>query len=216
MWHDGTNPAKTSSAPFAWDWPWMTGCLLAIRSRTGCPPGSTGNHATARLRPRTRRSCRLGGWLPHRRRTARYATAVYAGETPALPGGRLFRSDLGTAWPLSSNPTPAAIAPGFCFGRVHAVPAGGVGGCTIAGVLRGTLRLCMRAGRPRLSMGIENCRVLGTESGRVDLLSRGGSVATEAGRPTRERGRLARIRCGTMEPTQQRQARRPLHGIGRG
>ena len=61
--------------------------LAVIVSRTGCPPGSTGNHATALLRPRTRRARRRGGWLPHRRRAERNATAVHAGGTPALPGG---------------------------------------------------------------------------------------------------------------------------------
>ena len=70
----------------------------------------------------------------------------------------------------------SAITPGHCFGREHAVDAGGVGGCYIAGELSGTLRQRMRAGRPRsrvgslfplvlllerthVSMGIENCRV---------------------------------------------------------
>ena len=50
-------------------------------------PDSTGSRARALLWPRTRRSCRRGWPVHHRRRSARYATAVQAGETPALPGG---------------------------------------------------------------------------------------------------------------------------------
>ncbi|MCY3757479.1 MAG: hypothetical protein OXG96_07125, partial [Acidobacteria bacterium] len=37
----------------------------------------------------------------------------------------------------------------LCFGRAHAVPAGRVAGCQIAGTLSGTQRECMRARRPR-------------------------------------------------------------------
>ena len=51
------------------------------------PPRSIGKHATDLLRPNLRRSRRQGGRLPHRRHTERLATAVHAGETPALPGG---------------------------------------------------------------------------------------------------------------------------------
>ena len=73
----------------------------------------------------------------------------------------------------------AADPPRICFGWDHAVPAGGVGGCHIVGILSGSRRNRMRAGRPRsqvgrlfalvllleVSMGIENCRVLGAERG---------------------------------------------------
>ena len=81
---------------------------------------STGNHARALLWPGSRRFCRWGWRVHHRRRSARYATAVHAGETPALPGGASLpqcsrhslalpsnatrpavRSVLGTAWPFS-------------------------------------------------------------------------------------------------------------------
>ena len=51
------------------------------------PPRSIGKHATDLLRPNLCRSRRQGGRLPHRRHTERLATAVHAGETPALPGG---------------------------------------------------------------------------------------------------------------------------------
>ena len=46
-----------------------------------------------------------------------------------------------------------AAAPGLCFGRAHAVPAGGVAGCRIAGKLGGTERERMRAGHPRSRVG---------------------------------------------------------------
>ena len=46
-----------------------------------------------------------------------------------------------------------ATAPGLCVGRAHAVPAGRVAGCDIAGKLSGTQRECMRAGRPRSRVG---------------------------------------------------------------
>ena len=46
-----------------------------------------------------------------------------------------------------------ATAPGLCFGRVHAVAAGRVAGCHIAGKLSGAQRECMRAGRPRSRVG---------------------------------------------------------------
>ena len=51
------------------------------------PPRSIGKHATDLLRPSLRRSRCQGSRLPHRRPTERLATAVHAGETPALPGG---------------------------------------------------------------------------------------------------------------------------------
>ena len=50
--------------------------------------------------------------------------------------------------PLSHMARPAT-APGFHFGRAHAVPASRVAGRHIAGKLSGTQRQCMRAGRPR-------------------------------------------------------------------
>ena len=36
----------------------------------------------------------------------------------------------------------------------HAVPTGRVAGCAIAGILSGTQRQCMRAGRPRSRVGL--------------------------------------------------------------
>ena len=47
------------------------------------------------------------------------------------------------------HPGRPAATPGLCSGRAHAVPAGRVAGCLIAGKLSGTQRECMRAGRPR-------------------------------------------------------------------
>ena len=195
-------------------------------------PGSTGNHATRFASgAHTTVHCRWRWWVIHRRHTERIATAVHAGETPALPGGRASSAVFSAKpWPLSSNPTPAAIAPGFCFGRVHgpflsaglasdtiagsserhryggacgrdarapgwgasfavfpaqpwpfssnltrpaiapgfcfgrvhAVPAGGLGACCIVGRLSESLRRCMRAGRPRSRVGRLFRSVLGT------------------------------------------------------
>ena len=51
------------------------------------------------------------------------------------------------------HPSRPATAPGLCFVRAHAVPAGRVAGCRIAGKLSGTQRECMRAGRPRSRVG---------------------------------------------------------------
>ena len=92
------------------------------RSRGAPPPG-------ARLWPSSWRYGRQGGGVLHRRETERNATAVHAGGTPALPGGRLLL--------------------GLGFGQAHGVTAGRVAGCYTAGKLSGTLRRCMRAGRPR-------------------------------------------------------------------
>ena len=39
--------------------------------------------------------------------------------------------------------------PGLCFARTHGASADRVARCHIAGKLSGTLRQCMRAGRPR-------------------------------------------------------------------
>ena len=47
------------------------------------------------------------------------------------------------------HPARPATAPGPCFSRAHAVPAGRVAGCRIAGKLSGKQRDSMRAGRPR-------------------------------------------------------------------
>ena len=54
-----------------------------------------------------------------------------------------------------------AAAPCLCFGRAHAVPAGSVAGCRIAGKLSDNPRESMRAGRPR-SRG---CRLDGAVGG---------------------------------------------------
>ncbi len=58
------------------------------------PPGSTGNGATTLLRPGPCGSRRRGGRLPHRRETERPPNPEDAGETPALPEGRLLPSFL--------------------------------------------------------------------------------------------------------------------------
>ena len=50
------------------------------------------------------------------------------------------------------HPDRPATGPGLCFDRAHAVPAGRVAGCHIAGKLSVTQRGCMRAGRPRSRM----------------------------------------------------------------
>ena len=47
------------------------------------------------------------------------------------------------------NQDRPATAPGLCFGRAHAVPAGSAAGCRIAGKVIGNRRDSMRAGRPR-------------------------------------------------------------------
>ena len=116
-------------------------------------PDSSGNRARALLRPHTHRSCRRGWPVHHRRRSARFATAVHAGETLALPGGASLPQCSRHSLPFFSNPTRPAIAPAFCFGRTHGVPARGAGRCTIAGVLRDSLRQCMRARRSRSRVG---------------------------------------------------------------
>ena len=68
----------------------------------------------------------------------------------APPGARASRphkSSRSFSHLLHQN-QPAA-APCLCFGRAHAVPAGRVVGCNIAGKLSGNRRDSMRAGRPR-------------------------------------------------------------------
>ena len=47
------------------------------------------------------------------------------------------------------HPDRPATGPGLCFDRAHAVVAGRVAGCHIAGKLSVTRRQCMRARRPR-------------------------------------------------------------------
>ena len=51
------------------------------------------------------------------------------------------------------DPDRPATAPGLCFSRTHAVPAGTVDGCAIAGKLSDNPRERMRAGRPRSRVG---------------------------------------------------------------
>ncbi len=57
-------------------------------------PGSTGNSPTIPLQPSPGRSCRQGGRAPHHGETERPPNAEDAGETPALPEGRLLPSFL--------------------------------------------------------------------------------------------------------------------------
>ena len=61
--------------------------FLSAQPPASPPPRSIGKHATDLLRPSLPRSRCQGSRLPHRRPTERLATAVHAGETPALPGG---------------------------------------------------------------------------------------------------------------------------------
>ena len=68
----------------------------------------------------------------------------------AHPGARASRPH--NSWHSLGHllhPARPATAPRPCFGRAHAVPAGRVAGCRIAGKLSGTQRDSMRAGRPR-------------------------------------------------------------------
>ena len=58
------------------------------------PPGSTGNGPTIPLQPSPDGSGRQGGRVPHRRETERPPNPEDAGETPALPEGRLLPSFL--------------------------------------------------------------------------------------------------------------------------
>ena len=64
------------------------------RPHPSLPPGSTGNGATIPLQPSPGRSCRQGGRVPHHGETERPPNAEDAGETPALPEGRLLPSFL--------------------------------------------------------------------------------------------------------------------------
>ena len=74
----------------------------------------------------------------------------------APPGARASRPH--KSWHSLAHlldPDRPATAPGLCFGRAHAVPAGRVAGCRIAGKLSGRQRERMRAGRPR-SRGVSS------------------------------------------------------------
>ena len=77
------------------------------------PPGSTGNGATIPLRPSPRGSRRQGGRAPHHGETERPPNAEDAGETPALPVGRLLPSFLlrQEALPLSMRQSRPAWWP---------------------------------------------------------------------------------------------------------
>ena len=54
------------------------------------------------------------------------------------------------------HPGRPASMPRLCFGRARAVPAGGVGGCYVVGILSESLRRCMRARRPRSRVGVSS------------------------------------------------------------
>ena len=72
----------------------------------------------------------------------------------AHPGARASRPhNTGRASPISSTPDRPAKTPGLCFSRAHAVPAGTVAGCAIAGKLSDNPKQRMRAGRPRSRVG---------------------------------------------------------------
>ena len=62
--------------------------------RPSPPPGSTGNGARIPLQPSPGVCCRQGGRVPHHGETERLPNAENAGETPALPEGRLLPSFL--------------------------------------------------------------------------------------------------------------------------
>ena len=92
------------------EYPWT--CLAAMTSRDqgrergrparttlaqphpSLPPGSTGNSATIPLQPSPWGSRRQGGRAPHHGETERPPNPENAGETPALPVGRLLPSFL--------------------------------------------------------------------------------------------------------------------------
>ena len=83
----------------------------------------------------------------------------------APPGARASRPH--TSWQSLGQllyPTRPATAPGLCFDRADDVSAGRVAGRRIAGKLSGTLRECMRAGRPR-SRGAPPPIILATQWG---------------------------------------------------
>ena len=136
---------------------------------------STGSRARALLWPGSRRFCRRGWRVHHRRRSARYAAAVHAGETPALPGGASLPQCSRHSLALPSNPTRPAIAPGLCLGRTRGVPAGRVAGGRIAGKLSETQRECMRAGRPRSRVGL-HCVTSSRQRRSVFILARPAAV----------------------------------------
>ena len=83
--------------------------------------------------------------------------ADVAGRRPTRERGRPARTRLGTASAISSTRVEPqrwqATAPGLCFARTHGVTGGRAGGSYIAGILSGSLRQCMRAGRPRSRVG---------------------------------------------------------------
>ncbi len=73
--------------------------------RPSAPPGSTGNGATIPLQPSPGGSCRQGGQGPHHGEAERPTNIEDAGETPALPEGRLSRLSSGiTLFSLSIIP----------------------------------------------------------------------------------------------------------------
>ena len=69
--------------------------------------------------------------------------------------GRPARTNPGTASPISSTRIDRQRRQGSASARAHAVPAGRVAGCRIAGKLSGRQRERMRAGRPR-SRGVSS------------------------------------------------------------
>ena len=91
--------------------------------------------------------------VAHRRETERHATAVHAGGTPALPGGPapITLASQGRTRRLA-GPQPCPCAPGWRQALLGPSPCRSRrqgAGWPIAGKLSGTLRQCMRAGRPR-------------------------------------------------------------------
>ena len=73
-----------------------------------------------------------------------------SGEKAPPPGARASRPH--KSWHSLThllNPDRTATAPWLCFGRAHAISAGSVAGCRIAGKLSDNPRESMRARRPR-------------------------------------------------------------------
>ncbi len=90
------------------------------RLHASLPPGSTGNGATIPFQPSPGGSRRLGGRVPHHGETERPPNPEDAGETPALPVGRLLPSFVNIpSISVVTPPDPPLIDP---FIGVHSCP----------------------------------------------------------------------------------------------
>ena len=91
-------------------------------------------------------------------------------------------------------PDRTATAPGLCFGRAHAISAGSVAGCRIAGKLSDNSRESMRAGRPRSRVGRPDGaveRIRGATSLKADRRPLGNSRLSASPAPA--------VPCGAYE-----------------